>query len=183
MRELADELLPSGTLVVTESLDVADATALTEGLRRIRSALGAIDVLIYNAVGFTGEPPSRLAPASLQADLIVGVTSALTAVQVILPGMTAAGAGTILLTGGGAALYPSAAMGSLPMTKAALRALAFALHDELTPRNIHVGTVTIAGGIGDRPELAPERIAQEFWAVHQQPPGEWTVETIYPTRS
>ncbi len=46
------------------------------------------------------------------------------------------------------------------MTKAALRALAFALKDELTAEGIRVGTVTIAGTIGDGADLAPSRIAE-----------------------
>jgi short-subunit dehydrogenase len=180
MQALMSELTPAGTVVATKTVDVADGPALAGALARFAAQLGPVDVLIYNAASATYLPPSRLPPGALDTDLAVNVTAALTASQAVLPGMRAAGAGTILLTGGGAALDPAASMGSLPMTKAALRALAFVLNDELTAQGIHVGTVTIAGTIGDDPDLAPARIAETFWAMHSQGPANWSRETIHP---
>ncbi|MFX8782095.1 SDR family NAD(P)-dependent oxidoreductase, partial [Acinetobacter baumannii] len=90
-----------------------------------------IDVLIYNAAGLTMSVPTALSPEQLSADLNVSVVSALAAARVVAPSMIAAGRGSILVTGGGFALRPMAAMTSLGIGKAAVRNLAFSLAEEL----------------------------------------------------
>ena len=83
----------------------------------------------------------------------------------------AAGQGTILLTGGGFALRPLAALTSLGIGKAALRNLAFSLAEELGPRGIRVGTVTILGSVAPCTAFDPASIAEAYWALHQDCSG------------
>jgi NAD(P)-dependent dehydrogenase (short-subunit alcohol dehydrogenase family) len=88
-------------------------------------------------------------------------------------------AGTILITGGGVALYPGAAAGTLPITKAGQRALAFALADEIKSTGIHVATVTINGTIGTDAGFTADRIADTFWTVHTQAADQWETEILF----
>lgn len=84
--------------------------------------------------------------------------------------------GTIILTGGGLALFPSAAYLPLSLDKAALRAMAHALHEELKAQGIFVGTVTVCGAIGGDGFFAPSRIAESYWKMYNER-GE--CETVY----
>jgi NAD(P)-dependent dehydrogenase (short-subunit alcohol dehydrogenase family) len=95
--------------------------------------------------------------------------------------MRKTGRGTILFTGGGLALDPSGWLpaASLAIGKAGLRSLALTLHAELAPIGIHAATVTIAGQIQPGTAFAPESIAEAFWALHVEPPGQFRNEIIY----
>lgn len=158
--------------------DVADVGALRAALDELTAALGPPGVLVFNAVTCTGGAPSALPPDRLLGDYAVNVVGALAAVQHVLPSLLEVG-GTALLTGGGAALYPSPGSASLSLTKSGLRLLAQLLHEELTPQGVHVATVTIMGGIGSRPRFAPDEIARTYVELHRQPRDEWTSEVQY----
>jgi len=140
-------------------------------------------VLVYNAYAATmADPgPSALTPETLLADFAVNVAGALAAVRAVLPGMRAAGRGNILFTGGGLALDPTFWLpaASLAIGKAGLRSLAQTLHAELAPENIHAGTVTIAGMVAPGTAFDPDRIAEAFWHLHEDPAGAFRAEIIF----
>lgn len=183
MNAVVAELSGSSTQVDIRQVDVSDRAALVDGMTAGTAQLGPIAVLIFNAVGFTPEPPSRVSVEALRRDLDIAVLGAVTAVQTALPSLAetvqSGAAATILITGGGIALYPSAHGGTLPITKAAQRALSFALADELTSAGIHVATVTINGTIGTDPGFTPDRIAETFWTAHAQPADQWQTEIVF----
>jgi NAD(P)-dependent dehydrogenase (short-subunit alcohol dehydrogenase family) len=164
--------------------DAADAAGLATALLEGAAAIGGqIDVLIYNAYRATmaASGPSSLDPDDVVEDFRVNVAGALTAAQTVLPGMRKAGRGTILLTGGGLALDPTGWLpaASLALGKSALRSLAQTLHAELAPAGIHAATVTIAGQIQPGTPFAPDRIAEAFWSLHADPPGQFRNEVIF----
>jgi short-subunit dehydrogenase len=97
------------------------------------------------------------------------------ATQVAAPAMRAAGAGTILFTGGGFADYPVPALATLSLGKAALRSAATILGVELAEDGIRVATVTIAGVVERGTPFDPDRIAETFWRVAQSD-GDWQSE-------
>ena len=144
-------------------VDCADPKAVSEAVAK----LGPVDVLVYNAAAFTMAPPSSLDPKQLIADITISAVSALAAAQAVIPDMKARGHGTILFTGGGFALAPSVALASLGMGKAALRNLAFSLHEELRSYGIRVGTVTILGEVQPGTPFDPGKIAEAFWRLHE----------------
>jgi short-subunit dehydrogenase len=92
------------------------------------------------------------------------VAGALTTVKEVIPHMEN---GTILLTGGGLALYPNANLASLSIGKAALRSLAYSLHQELSPKGIYVGTLTIKGFVKEETYFSPENIANTFFSMYK----------------
>ncbi|WP_203070295.1 SDR family oxidoreductase [Falsiroseomonas ponticola] len=162
------------------TLSAADA-GVPESLAR--ALAGGADVLVYNAYRATiAMPgPSALDPADLARDFAVNVTGALAALRAVLPGMRAAGRGTILLTGGGLALNPLNWLpaASLAVGKAGLRSLALTLHAELAPEGIHAATVTVDGPVAPGTAFDPDRVAEAFWALHGDPPGAFRAETIF----
>jgi short-subunit dehydrogenase len=162
MERLCSALQAEG---IEASAQVIDAGKPVEVAAAVAS-LGAIDVMIYNAAGVSMATPMALSPDQLVADLNVSVISALAAAQAVAPSMITSGRGTILLTGGGFALKPIAAMASLGIGKAAIRNLAWSLAEELGPKGIRVGTVTILGMVKPGTAFDPDRIADTFWQLH-----------------
>lgn len=166
-----------GDGITLAAANAADPAALAAALP------AAAQVLIYNAYAATmvGAGPSALTPEDLLADFTVNVAGALAAARAVLPGMRQAGRGTILFTGGGLALNPTGWLpaASLAIGKAGLRSLAQTLHAELAPQNIHAGTVTIAGTVAAGSAFDPDRIAEAFWDLHEDPAGAFRAEIVF----
>lgn len=177
LRGVLDALSATGHRATSAVADAADPASLSAALDRLRAELGPVGVLVYNAASYTAGMPSELPPERLTSDYAVNVTGALHAVQHLLPDLIRS-QGTVLLTGGGAAIYPSPECASLSLTKSGLRLLAQLLHAKLTPR-VHITTVTIQGQIGSRPRFAPDTIAQTYLDLQQQPVEQWTADTDY----
>ena len=166
LTRLKQSLAADGVTAETFAADASDYVQLSAALQQVADQLGAPDVLIYNAVGFTPGPLADATPAKLNADLTVSAVSALAAAQAVLPAMRAAGRGTLLFTGGGAALNVFPGVAGLSINKAATRMLALGLAQELAGSGVRVGTITIFGTIAPGTPFAPERIAEAYWDFH-----------------
>ena len=160
--------------------DLAREDELREALRALEAWGGLPGVLVYNASAGARQAVAALPPAQAMADLQVNVASALAGAQWALPAMRAARRGTLLFTGGGLALQPKAGLASGSLGKAALRSLALSFAEELAPEGIHAATVTIRGFVQPATDLSPERVAEAFWDLHAQEPGQWERERLLP---
>lgn len=162
------------------ALDLRDPGAVAPAIEAALAALGTPEALVYNAAGVSAGPAMALSPAAFHADLATSASSAFAAARAVHPAMTAAGGGSLLFTGGGLALDPAfgAGVASLTAGKSALRGLVHALAGELAPEGLHVGTVTVAGRIEPGGAFDPDRIAQAFLELHDQPRSAWQVEVI-----
>jgi short-subunit dehydrogenase len=174
----AQALRTEGFTVQTFTADAGDEAALIRVFAQIRIELGNPEVLIYNAAVSTPGKPSAIGFEQLVKDFQVNVAGALVAVQQVLPVMQANRRGTILFTGGGLALYPSADAASLAVGKAGIRSLAFTLAQELKDTGIRVGTVTICGTVQPGTHFDPDTIAQSYLALHKASDSTET-EVIY----
>jgi NAD(P)-dependent dehydrogenase (short-subunit alcohol dehydrogenase family) len=67
-------------------------------------------------------------------------------------------------------------LASLAIGKAGIRSLALSLAKELAPEGIHVATVTICGFIQSGTAFAPDRLADRYLALHEQPRERWESE-------
>ncbi len=162
LAELAGELRADGVRVDHATAEAGDPGSLTAAVGFLTDALGPADVLLYNvSVGRQAAVP-ELTPEDLLDDLAAGAVGLQTAVRAVLPGMRAAGSGTVLVTGGGSADRPIPAMATLGVQKAALRALAEVQARALAPEGIHVATATIRGLVGEDKQISPERIAELY---------------------
>ena len=67
---------------------------------------------------------------------------------------------------------------TLGIGKAGLRNLCFSLYQELKSKGIHAATVTIKGFVKPGTKWDPDAIAEEFWKLYLQKPGEFEREII-----
>jgi len=162
LEELAGRLKDAGVTAGWAGVDIADAAALTAAIGLLVDHAGGVDVMLHNASVWRAASPLETTADELLADLAVGAASLLTAAQVVVPAMRAAGGGTILATGSGAADAATPDVASLGAQKAAQRALVLALSAGLRSDGIHCATVIVRGLIREGTRLAPERIADLY---------------------
>lgn len=151
--------------------DVARPETVTEAIAAAKERFGMPDVLFYN-VGITA-PDSALPEGQKNADLLVeryrvDVAGAYHAIQQVLGPEFSEKGGSILVTGGGLALYPMDEFLPLSMDKAALRAMCLALHESLKAQNVYVGTVTVTGVIAPGEKCDPALLAEDFWKLYTE---------------
>lgn len=148
--------------------DAAKPESLAATLAQATRQFGAPDALIYN-VGITAaDDPATLDGAELMRHYQTDVASAYACARQVADEEFAKKKGAIILTGGGLATHPLTQFVPLSLDKAALRTLAYILHDELKPRGIFAGTVTVCGSIGIDTYFAPARIAEAYWQMYNE---------------
>ena len=172
----ATALSGTGIEAAGYAADAGNEASLTAALASARARFGDPEVLVYNAAHWRPGPTLAIGADDLVADFRTCAAGALVAAQAVTPAMMAAGRGSILFTGGGFALYPSPIAPALSIGKAAIRALAAMLAQELAPAGIRVGTVTIMGTVAPGTSLDPARVAEAFVALHRGRPDAATAE-------
>jgi NADP-dependent 3-hydroxy acid dehydrogenase YdfG len=156
---LQDELAAEGILAGRAPAESGDPASLTAAVELLVETFGPVDVLLFNvSVGRQVTVPD-LAPEVLLADVAAGVVGLQAAVRAVLPGMRERGGGTVLATGSVSADKPIAAMATLGVQKAALRALVQVQAAGLADEGVHVATVTIRGLVGEGEQIHPDRVA------------------------
>ena len=153
--------------------DVSSVENLKIAIDTVIKTFGKIDVLLYNAASGRPGKPTTLSVEQLVEDFKISVAGALTSVKEVIPHMIN---GTILLTGGGLALHPYADYASLAIGKAGIRNLAYSLHQELSPKGIYVGTLTIKGFVQEGTYYSAENIANAFYSMYE---NQTKTEIIY----
>lgn len=176
LKAYEQEFAAEGIEVYTHAVDAAKPETLTEAFHWVKSTFGAPEVMVYN-VGITvPDEPGKIDCEELMRRYQVDVASAYHCLCQVADEEFSQKRGTFLVTGGGLALYPSAAYLPLSLDKAALRAMVYALHEALKPRDIFVGTVTVCGAIGGDGFFAPSRIAESYWKMYNE---RGACETVY----
>ena len=127
--------------VVSYPLDVTDADAVVDSVGDIEAAAGPIDLAVLNAGVWQLMDVAELDLKAIRTGIEVNYMGVVHAIDALLPGMLARGAGQIAIVAsvaGYRGLPRSAAYGP---TKAALINLAETLRTELAPRGITVSVV------------------------------------------
>lgn len=168
LKEYEKEFTAESIETYTYAVDAVKPEMLTEAFHWVESEFGTPDVLIYNVGITTPDEPGKVDNAELIHHYQVDVASAYHCIRQVANEEFGRKNGTIILTGGGLALYPSAAYLPLSLDKAALRAMVYALHEKLKPQGIFVGTVTVCGAIGGSDFFAPSRIAESYWKMYNE---------------
>ena len=151
----------------TVACDVTDAESVKAAFEKIHTEVGTPDVLVYN-VGITSPDEQPLTEQDIIRHFTADVVGAYSCIKAVVTDEFAAKKGTILLTGGVACLSPFPGYLCLSMDKGALRGLALAMHNELAPRGIFVGTVMVCGIVGGNEHFAPANIAEKYWQMYQE---------------
>jgi NAD(P)-dependent dehydrogenase (short-subunit alcohol dehydrogenase family) len=171
---LADEVRATGRQATVVPCDASDLEQVRTAVAGV-TALGPVGILAYNASVF-GERLVDTDLTALQQATTVNVLAPIAAVQAARESLEEAG-GSVLLTGGGLALEPSAPWGLLSLGKVGLRSVANLLADDLAPQGIRVRTLIIDGVIDPDTPFAPDRIADAFWDFQADPGDE--VERVF----
>ena len=168
LNEYATELHAKGCEVFTHAADVSDTASLTKLFADVQERFGAVDVLIYNAAFMKGGRASEISAAEAIEHFKVDVAGALHCVRQVLPKQIERGDGAIIFTGGLFGVYPNANFdfACMSMDKAALRALAQMLNNELKDKGIFAGVVQIMGVVGSNEHFAPKNIAEAYWQLY-----------------
>jgi len=166
--------------------DASERAQVDKLFSDVDAALGAPDVVIYNASFRTRGPFVELDPADVEKSLAVTAYGAFLVAQQAARRMLPHKHGAIMLTGASAGVkgYPQSA--PFAMGKFALRGLAQSMARELSPQGIHVIHVVVDGGIrSDRrsdpvgnPDsmLDPDAIAATYMHLLHQPRSAWAWE-------
>ena len=152
----------------------------------VEAAVGAPDVVVFNAGYRTRGPFIELDPAEVEKTLISSAFGGFLVAQEAAKRMLPHGHGAIFFTGASASVkgYPQSA--PFAMGKFALRGLAQSMARELSPQGIHVAHVVVDGGIRsagrteppDKPDsmLDPNAIAQTYLDLLRQQRSAWAWE-------
>jgi NAD(P)-dependent dehydrogenase (short-subunit alcohol dehydrogenase family) len=152
----------------------------------VESAIGAPEVVVYNASARARGPLVELVPAEVERAIMVSAYAGFLVAREAVTRMLPKAHGAVLFTGASASVkgYPLSA--PFAMGKFALRGLAQSMARELAPQGIHVAHFVIDGGIRnpgrveppDKPDsmLDPNAIAATYLGVLNQPRSAWTWE-------
>jgi NAD(P)-dependent dehydrogenase (short-subunit alcohol dehydrogenase family) len=152
----------------------------------VEGAIGAPEVVVYNASARARGPVAELVPAEVERAIMVSAYGGFLVAREAVARMQPKRHGAVLFTGASASVkgYPLSA--AFAMGKFALRGLAQSMARELSPQGIHIGHFVIDGGIrnpgrvepADKPDsmLDPDAIAATYLAVLDQPRSAWTWE-------
>ena len=152
----------------------------------VERALGAPDVVIYNASYRTRGPFVELDPDEVAKSINVTAFAGFLVAQEAAKRMLPAHHGAIIFTGASASVKGYAQSAPFAMGKFALRGMAQSMARELSPQGIHVAHVVVDGGIKserrpdppDKPDsmLDPDAIAASYLHLLQQPRSAWAWE-------
>lgn len=176
LKAYAQEFTAEGIETCIHVVDAARTETLTEALLWVKGTFGAPEVLVYNVGITTPDGSGQMDSEELMHRYQVDVAGAYHCIRQVTDEEFGQKNGAIILTGGGLALYPSAAYLPLSLDKAALRTLVYALHEDLKARGIFLGTVTVCGAIGGDGFFAPSRIAESYWKMYCE---RGACETVY----
>jgi NAD(P)-dependent dehydrogenase (short-subunit alcohol dehydrogenase family) len=184
----AEKLAPlcAETSAKAFACDAVEPDQVARLFSAVEAAIGAPDVVVYNASARARGPVAELVPAEVERAIMVSAFGGFLVAREAARRMVPKGRGAILFTGASASVkgYPLSA--PFAMGKFALRGLAQSMARELAPQGIHIAHFVIDGGIrnpgrvepADRPDsmLDPDAIAAAYLSVLRQPRSAWTWE-------
>jgi NAD(P)-dependent dehydrogenase (short-subunit alcohol dehydrogenase family) len=188
---VAAEIIGAGGRVHALPGDVSSADDVKRLAAEVQ-ALGTLRAAVFNAGNAVRGTPLELTPEQFESTWRGSTYAGFLFARATLPGLLAAGGGTLLFTGATASLRGRGPFVAFAAAKAGLRSVAQSAAREYGPQGVHVAHVVIDGGIdGERlrtsaPHFAseagpdgllhPDAIAETYWQLHQQHRSAWTHE-------
>ena len=170
--------------------DARQPETVERALNDVASAIGEVEVLIYNARGeFARRDPLDMTYAELEEIHRVEVVGAFAAARAVLPAMRKRRAGSVMFSSATAAFRGSATHPLYAIGKFGLRALSQSLAKAYSKDGVHVVHMRLDCDLdvplmreryGDNHEHAhladPDAVAQAYWWAHKQPKAAWSNE-------
>ena len=169
--------------------DVTDRAAVETTFDSIRTRLGPVDVLVYNAAMGSFAEFMDLEADVLERNFQINTMGLLHCGQLAAADMLESGAGSIVITGNTSARRGKASFAGFAPTKAAQRILGESMARSLGPKGVHVSYLVIDAVIDlewtrkrmpNAPDdyfAKPSDIAESVWHLAHQPKSTWTFET------
>lgn len=172
-------LQAQGVRAYAFAADLADMEAARQVVRDVRTRIGSLAVLHWNAFADVEGNLLDAAPHSLQESLNIRLISYLAAVQEALPDLQAA-SGAVLATSGITAFDRpeindfAKDLGIIAVSVAAQHKATALLALSLKARGVYVGEVVVGGFVhgtpgakGQRGSVYPQDVAGCFWRLYQ----------------
>ncbi|MEU7003395.1 SDR family NAD(P)-dependent oxidoreductase [Nonomuraea sp. NPDC046570] len=166
---LVAELAEAGITAAGFGADVTDRPSLVAAFDQIKERFGGVEVLEYSPAPHPPTPdpvmagPLEVSVDNLQPQVEYYLYGAVTAARQVLPGMLAAGSGTLLFTTGGGSITPHPAMANVDAAAAALRNWVLNLHQVTTEKGVYAAYVAINAS---PPEAEPDAVAAAYWDLY-----------------
>lgn len=192
LEAVAGEIVEAGgaaTPVVTDTTREVDVVRL---LDTAHDQGGSLDLVAYNAGNMRVGNLADMEVSYFEDAWRVGCLGGFLVGREAARRMIRQGSGTLLFTGATASLRARPPFAAFASAKAGLRSLVSGMAREFGPQGIHVGHVIVDGIIhgdqvlsrmpqllerlGEDGMLAPDAIADAFWALHVQDKTAWTLE-------
>ena len=169
--------------------DVGSADSVARAFAAIRTGLGEVEVLLYNAgSGVFGDVES-ITPEQFEASWRVNAYGALLCSRAVIPAMkAAAGGGAIIFTGATASRRGVPRTAAFAPAKAAQRSLAESMARSLWPSGIHVALIIVDGAVDlartrqampEKPDsyfIKPSAVAEIAFQLTCQDRSAWSFE-------
>jgi NAD(P)-dependent dehydrogenase (short-subunit alcohol dehydrogenase family) len=168
--------------------DVTDPISVDRAFASIRSDLGVIDVLLYNAGSGVFADVETITLDQFEQAWRVNAYGALLCSRQVIPGMKEKGAGAIIFVGATASRRGGIRTAAFAPAKAAQRSLAESMARRLWPTGIHIALIVIDGVVDlpktraampDRPLDAfvdPAGVAEIAYQLCRQQRQAWSFE-------
>jgi NAD(P)-dependent dehydrogenase (short-subunit alcohol dehydrogenase family) len=170
------------------SCDVADEKSVERAFSAVRSELGEIDALVYNAGSGVWGNVEEISVADFEASWRTNALGGLLAARQVIPAMKRAGSGNIVFIGATASRRGVARTAAFAPAKAAQKSLAESLARFLWPLGVHVSLIIVDGVVDlprtrafmkDKPDsffIKPDAVANIAFALTEQKPSAWSFE-------
>lgn len=182
--ELARELLGAQAF----ECDVSDAESVARAFAAIRSELGEVDVLAFNAGSGVFGALDDVSADDLESAWRVNALGLFLTVKQVVPAMKSAQSGAIVVIGATASRRGVPRATAFAPAKAAQRSLCEALARQLGPEGIHVALIIVDGVVDlprtrdrrkDKPDdffIKPSGVADLASMLVRQDKSAWTFE-------
>jgi NADP-dependent 3-hydroxy acid dehydrogenase YdfG len=186
--ELIQELASTLPGARAYACDVTDASSVKRAFAEVRSEIGEVDVLVYNAGSGVWGTVEEVSAADFETSWRVNTLGGLLASKEVIPAMKAAKHGSIVFVGATASRRGNVKTAAFAPAKAAQRSLAESMARHLWPSGIHVALVIVDGvvdlestrqrmpGKPDAFFIKPDDMAETVFQVTRQKPSVWSFE-------
>lgn len=182
---LLDELSKGrGKVVKAYGCDATSESSVQKLMARVCQEVGTPELVIYSVQGFGPGRAIDVEVPAFEESWRQNCLGAFIVAREAARRMAPLHRGTIVLTGSPSSLAGRAEHLNLAVGKFGLRALAQVMARELWPEGIHVAHLIIDADIRNpakpeepgEPKAEPQHIAEQIYALHQQPKSAWTHE-------
>ena len=182
--EFSEELAKELSDARAYRCDAMDPASVADAFARVRSDLGVVGVLIFNAGSGSWQNVEEISAADFERSWRVNALGALLTSQQVIPDMKKRGGGNIVFVGATASLRGRPKTTGFAAAKAAQRSLAQSMAKHLAPQGIHVSLLIIDGQVDspgsakakDGECLDPNDVAALAHYLTTQPRSAWSFE-------